>query len=110
MGNTNALKHGFYCYRFSDIENHDLEVNQDDDLRSESAMLRVVFRSVFELSVDLEDLAQAWDFFRHISLAVGKLASLSRTQALYGVSAENEIQHTILQAIKEIAEELNLED
>ena len=73
-------------------------------------MLHVVIRRVFELSDGLEDLTQACIFLHHISHAVGKLASISRTQALYSSSAVDEVQQTILEALDEIADEMNLDN
>ncbi len=108
-GNTNALKHGFYSRRFSDQEHCDLEASQDDDLRSEAAMLRVVIRRVFELSENITEFEQACELLRHVSLAIGRLAAIMRTQALYGLSPADEVQRTIEEALFEIAEDLNLE-
>ena len=91
-----------------DLEHRDLESSQDDDLRSEAAMLRVLIRRVFDLSAGIEDLDQAANLLRILALAVGRLSGILRVQALYGLSTLDEERRSLTQALTEVMEELDL--
>ena len=100
-GNLNALKHGFYSRRFSDMERLDLEALMEDGLDSEIAMLRVATRRVFDLANGVESLEQASELLGTLSMAAGKLSGMLRVRALLGTEQPDEFLTIISEAIDE---------
>ncbi len=93
-GNTNALKHGLYAKRFTDVERADLGKMPSDDLRPEIAMLRVIINQIFELikptteetelfekpkTISADDLAK---LSNSLTTAVTTLSTTARTHAI----------------------------
>jgi len=108
LGNTNALKHGFYSRRFNKIETRDLDASSLDDLSGEIALLRVFTRRVFELAQDLDDLDRAVHLLSVFSLSVGRLSSAQRTRAFIRSLGQDETAQALQQALTEVAQELSL--
>ena len=100
-GNFNALKHGFYSRRFSDMERLDLEALMEDGLDSEIAMLRVATRRVFDLANGVESLEKASELLGTLSMAAGKLSGMLRVRALLGTKQPDEFLTIISEAIDE---------
>ena len=107
-GNLNAIKHGFYSRRFSDLERLDLDALLQDGLDSEIAMLRVATRRVFDLSQGVEDLDTASGLLGVLSMASARLASLLRVQALLGDKQSDQTLSAISQALTEVMQEMKL--
>ena len=97
----NALKHGFYSRRFSDMERVDLEALMVDGLDSEIAMLRVATRRVFDLANGVESLEKASELLGTLSMAAGKLSGMLRVRALLGTKQPDEFLTIISEAIDE---------
>jgi len=107
LGNTNALKHGFYSRRFLKSEMDDLETTNYTGLRDEIAMLRVCIRRIIEWGVSIQDFPEALNFLRVVSLATASLSRLVRTQeAIAGSDMESALE----KAIGEVAVELGIMD
>ena len=107
-GNLNALKHGFYSRRFSELELSDLEAALDDGLGSEIAALRVMIRRVIEKFDSNQDdlvLDEAAHLLGSVGSAMSRLASLLRTdQVISGKS--NQVMDAISEAISEFTKDL----
>ncbi len=82
IGNTNALKHGFYSRSFRDIDLHDLEKVHFSGLQDEITMLRVYIRRVTEMSDLILTFSDAVALLRVLSLASISLTRLLATQSL----------------------------
>ncbi len=82
IGNTNALKHGFYSRSFRDIDLHDLDKIHFSGLQDEITMLRVYIRRVTEMSDLVVTFADAVALLRVLSLASISLTRLLATQSL----------------------------
>ena len=107
LGNTNALKHGFYSSRFRKSELADLEATSFNALRDEIAMLRVCIRRMMEWSGSIDNFPDAISFMRVMALATASLSRLVRTQESIGGS---EMETAMQKAILEVAQELGIMD
>jgi hypothetical protein len=105
LGNTNALKHGFYSPRFRKAEIQDLESTDTAALKDEIAMLRVCLRRAMEWSPHIQSLPEATDFLRVVSLATSSLSRLVRTQKLV---AGSEMDIAFQAALDEVTRELGI--
>jgi hypothetical protein len=115
LGNTNALKHGFYSRKFRSLELADLDALQVG-LASEVAMLRVVTRRLFDyFSLVEEKGGQGKDAclkdLTSAMLALGVLATrisglLRANQVLTG--ADNPIDGPLQIALQEFIQETKL--
>ncbi len=108
LGNTNALKHGFYSQRFSPLEVHDLTVALGEGLEDEIALLRVTIRRVFDLANQEGEDSDMW--FKALStlgLASTRLAGLVRTQKLIQGDS-NTVASALSQALGEVCDELGI--
>jgi two-component sensor histidine kinase len=83
-GNSNALKHGFYAANFSVKERRRLSTAAQGQLKDEANLLRIMLdRAAASIqnqpaeSLGFHDLLSA---LRAISMAIGRLESLHRTQ------------------------------
>lgn len=103
LGNTNALKHGFYSRRFRKSELTDLEAASFTGLSEEIAMLRVCIRRVIEWGRHIESFPDALSFLRVISLATASLSRLVHTQKALTSTDANQV---LLQAVEEVAREM----
>lgn len=106
-GNSNALKHGFYSSRFSNIELTDLETALHDGLGSEIALLRVLIRR-FSEKLDQEDptIEEAASHLLTIGSAMAKLAHLLRTDHVLSGGQESAVMDAIHAALCEVTEDL----
>ena len=99
MGNTNALKHGFFSAGFKRIERDRLETELQGELKDEEECLRLVIRRYID-SLDDEDQTDQVRYLlavRTISLGFGRIESLQRTRRLI-----YETQSTLDQVYKEL--------
>jgi hypothetical protein len=119
-GNKNAEKHGFYSKRFTQDENKRLESSDRASLESEIDLIRVCMDRLYE-QLDLDaiyltnkDGGQSPIRDDHylkqlntLALMNQSLATIIRTQYLtHGKGGE--IQNTIMQALAELALEMQL--
>src|SRR5512146_2641399 len=82
LGNTNALKHGFYSRRFKRTDIKDLDACEFSGLKDEITMLRVYIRRVIEMSNGMQDFYEAMTLLRVLCLASDSLTRLLKTQNL----------------------------
>ncbi len=82
IGNTNALKHGFYSRSFREIDCSDLDKIHFSGLQDEITMLRVYIRRVTEMSDLITTFSDAVGLLRVLSLASISLTRLLATQSL----------------------------
>ncbi len=80
LGNTNALKHGFYSRSFRQIDCTDLDQVRFSGLEDEITMLRVFIRRLTDLSQHIETFPEALSLLRVLSLASISLTRLITTQ------------------------------
>ena len=105
LGNTNALKHGFYSRRFRSTDLNDLDTHNFSGLQDEITMLRVFIRGVVERSAEVESLDESIYLLRALSLATIGLTRLIRTQQLFGTPRDD-----FLKLIQTIAGDILLGD
>ena len=104
LGNTNALKHGFYSKQLRAMRADGPlpeEITDRIGLSDEIAMLRLFTRRLIRMGSDIEDLETAISLLRVLCLASTTLTRLLRTQALF--AQENELADAISQALDELA-------
>jgi hypothetical protein len=108
LGNTNALKHGFYSRKFKKREAADLQAALGEGLTDEIKLTRVLIRRVFEFLSDSSDLPleDAISGLTAISSANAKLASMLRTQQMLNSHVDTSLAFS--QALKEISDELGI--
>ncbi len=85
LGNTNALKHGFYSRQFREIESADLDAI-NANLEGEIAALRVWIRRSLEVFDGAEDpdVETQLKILAGLGNAFTKIANLTRAQQLLG--------------------------
>lgn len=101
-----VFKHGFYWRQYHQDEHADLErMAQSQDLNDEILLLRVMMRRLLIQSEGLEDVQDAMRVLRILSVCVGRLAEMLRTQQnLQGSPLASEAEQafqTALQAVKQ---------
>lgn len=110
-GNTNALKHGYYSRRLSELDSSDLDSAMQAGLADEIAMLRVTMRKVFEGAIDLggegETALERWaSLLGLLSSASAKLAAMLRTQKLImGTDQQSETLNALQVALRKVNNE-----
>lgn len=82
LGNTNAVKHGFYSKRFHRREAAALQDNPEIDLTAEITILRLKIRSLAELSRNETTFTSALNSLRAISFATICLTRLVSLQTI----------------------------
>ena len=108
LGNTNALKHGFYARAFRDLEAADLDTLLRDGLTDEITMLRVMMRRTMDLAdKSKSQLETATATLGILGMTATRLAGLLRTQKLLG-GDNSSTAAAIAQALSEVAQELGL--
>lgn len=80
LGNSNALRHGFYSRQFKRFVQRDLDGHEFEGLTDEITMLRVVLRQIFEDVSLAKDPLSRLEAFRVVSLGCSSLSRLVRTQ------------------------------
>ncbi len=107
-GNTNALKHGFYSKRFSDLELTDLESALGEGLGDEIALLRVLIRRFVESIEAQQDLSldDTSIYLNAIGSNMTRLAGLLRADKLLTGSDDSAVMQAIHTAISEFTEDL----
>lgn len=106
IGNTNALKHGFYSRYFRPTEIKDLET-LELKLEDEIAAARLAGRRMLELCDEMTDPQQILRALSAFSRHLTHVAALIRAHAaLTGNS--NDTAATINKAIEDIARELKI--
>jgi len=78
-GNNNALKYGFYSRRIPSRDLEGLDQTAVTSLKDEIEVMRVFSRKVAELGSDVEELSDAKDLLRVLSLATTSINRLVRT-------------------------------
>jgi hypothetical protein len=76
LGNTNALRHGFYSRSLRQSESSDLDQINGDDFNSEINMLRAVTRRIFEISDGVTDLDQAMRLLSTMGASATRLPNM----------------------------------
>ena len=109
MGNSNALKHGFYSRKFKPLEAEDLDVLEaEDKLQDEILLLKVMIRRVWELAASEATNLESWSQALNVlGLAMTRQASLIRVQAITGGGGSKATTQAISQAIQEVNDEFN---
>jgi hypothetical protein len=106
MGNTNALKHGFYSRYFRSVDVQDLAA-LEPKLEDEIAAARLAGRQMLELCAEMADPQQSLRALAVFSLHLTHIASLIRTHAIL-TGNNNDTHAVIANAIQDIARELNI--
>jgi hypothetical protein len=104
-GNTNALKHGLYAKRFSDLDRTQLKGMSESDLRFEVAMLRVVIDRILTELEKSKAMDKRLPLYGSLMNAVTALNTTVRTHALLN----GDDDHT-LTAIEEALAAFRLEN
>ena len=108
IGNTNALKHGFYASWFKQLELNDLEQVNPLGVNSEIEMLRVIMRRLFEaISIEQPDPLQLAQLMNALGKNSYHLAELIRLEKELGQSQG--IGETLSKAIKTVLDEMMCE-
>jgi hypothetical protein len=108
LGNTNALKHGFYSRRFHEIEALELK-DLKSGLVDEIALLRVLIRRVFERVDEIDDNLENWArMLNTLSMASTRLATLLKTQQKLDDGSGDDLSNALIQALKEVKDELGI--
>ena len=102
LGNTNALKHGFYSRKFLRADIKDLAEYEFRGLAEEILLLRVYQRHVAELGREPKDLKEAIQVLCALSLSSASLGHLLKAQKIYDSTGMGEF---LKQAIQQVAEE-----
>ncbi len=109
MGNTNALKHGFYSRSFREIDCRDLDKIHFSGLQDEITMLRVYIRRVTEMSDLITTFSDAVGLLRVLSLASISLIRLLATQNMIrSKSGQDEPQPNVAEALEDLIADLPL--
>lgn len=106
-GNTNALKHGLYAQRFTEIERGHLKRMPELDLAQEVALLRVTIDRIMQKAESAEKIDDKAKLWNSLTLALTALTTMVRTQNL--ITGNNkETEQAILDALAEIRIELGI--
>lgn len=104
LGNNNAYKHGFYARRLPGSHVAGLEYTGMRSLEDEITVLRIFIRRVVDLGGSTEDLSQAINLLRIISLATMGINRLMRTQ-LSIADPYNEPMDKLRRALEEMEDD-----
>jgi hypothetical protein len=104
---VNAVKHGFYASKLPQSDRAALATSEFSGLTEEISLLRTFIRRVISLTPPPDDFYANLDSLRVICHATTALSRLVRTHALLG-TASSEFERARDQALREIAEELFL--
>lgn len=104
LGNNNAYKHGFYARRLPGSHVAGLEYTGMRSLEDEITVLRIFIRRVVDLGGSTEDLSQAINLLRIISLATMGINRLMRTQ-LSITDPYNEPMDKLRRALEEMEDD-----
>jgi hypothetical protein len=112
LGNTNALKHGFYTKNFSLSERQGLESINEIVLADEIALLRVLIRrfSAQILASQGVSLNESAQHLAVTSEAMLRLASLLRTNHLLGGSETGSLTQELCLSLAEIYKEMGFNE
>jgi hypothetical protein len=105
-GNTNALKHGLYAQRFTDIERGHLKKMPALDLAQEIALLRVTVDRITEAISDA-DKKEKPALYNSLTLALTTITGMVRTQNII-TGHNSETETAILDALAEIRVEMGI--
>jgi hypothetical protein len=100
LGNTNAIKHGFYSPRFRQIETDQMQKIKYAGVTEEIEMLRKSIRRVVEWSEDIQSLPDALSYLRVLSFAAISLSRLVRAQQII---SDSHYEMFIGRAVSEIS-------
>ena len=86
IGNTNAVKHGFYAHSFTGQEKHLLAAGIKGELKDEEELLRTFINRTIQTMNDsplpAEEAEAMVIALRAISLAVGRIESIHRSRRI----------------------------
>lgn len=86
IGNTNALKHGFYASALKAEKAAQLEEHNFTGLDEEREIIRYFIRRVIELGSETDNLEQAVSLLKVTAMAVTSLSRIYRTEMFLGVT------------------------
>jgi hypothetical protein len=99
LGNTNALKHGFYARAFHDAEQSEVADLDPSSLENEIQLMRVFIRRTALLADKVTDLDQSLTLLSVMARASHSLASLMRTQqAAVSTQDHNDFKQLLAEA------------
>jgi hypothetical protein len=101
-GNTNAVKYGFYTRRLPARDVDGLDQTPATSLKDEIEVMRIFSRKVAELGADVDNLDEAKDLLRVLSLSTSSINRLVRTNSLMPELTQNEL---LKQALSELEQE-----
>ena len=109
LGNTNALKHGFYSPRFKGEEMQSLTLFEEHiDAISEIKMLRVAVDRVISRLGERCDISECVALLNVLTRAAGRIGHLIRLQKfIYG--DQNSVSALLYAALEDVAEEYDIE-
>jgi len=107
-GNSNALKYGFYARKYKPADLLDIDACQFTGVKDEILMMRIYIRRVIELSNDIDNLPEAVNLLRVLSLASMSLTRLLKTQQF--LAGADEVSIALREALEEVARELEIDD
>lgn len=112
VGNTNALKHGFYSRQFREREIKDLDILLDAgsqaNLIDEIAVLRVTIRRTLELSKGIDDIETAIKWLSVLGASSTRIATLLRTQRILGTDPNHDLDAITL-ALEQVARDWSID-
>ncbi|MEN6571572.1 MAG: hypothetical protein ABFD24_07015 [Anaerolineaceae bacterium] len=101
-GNTNAVKYGFYTRRLPARDVDGLDETTVASLKDEIEVMRIFSRKVAELGSDVDDLDEAKDLLRVLSLSTSSINRLVRTNSRMPEPSQAEL---LQQALAELEQE-----
>jgi hypothetical protein len=101
VGNTNALKHGFYSRNFRRQESADLEASDFDGLADEVSLLRVSLRRLFDFASETPDPKLMISTLKSLSVSCIHLATLIHKHRTF-TGEENPIISLIGESVSEV--------
>jgi hypothetical protein len=108
LGNTNALKHGFYTRR---IHRRDLSGVEDTSIKGlaeEIALIRIFTRKLIESSADTADLYEIAGILRAVCLASSTITRIIKAQAFL-VNDPSGFYQEVDEALRQVRLEMGLD-
>ena len=96
LGNTNALKHGYYARVFRPTEQEDLGDTDPASLDGEITLLRVFIRRTVAMADKVDNLNDSLTLLNVVSRATLSLSSLVRTRHLANVAQDRAAYHQLV--------------
>jgi len=107
LGNTNAIKHGFYSRQLKKARLSGDDPSNLIDLKEEIFLLRLFIRHLLDLGLQTKGYQEGIHILRTLSLGVSSLSRLIRIQ--HWISPiEDEKSQAIQEALKRVHEQWNI--